>query len=89
MRPRVSDHAVEQWIRRRFPSDIDLSIEENIVRAWHHGERLERHNLYGDEVRYHIDSGAVLVRKNGCIRTVMDHKTTDGATRESIRAVVA
>ena len=65
--PRLHPHASQRWDERVGSDEIDPWS------CWVDAKPLETHpSLTADEVRYHEDTGAVLLRNGDRIETVLD-----------------
>lgn len=86
--PYVTDHAVEQWIKRGGPYGDGL-VWRQIWLAYHHGVRLENHGLdRPDEVRYDPEVDMVIIRVGTEIKTVYRGKASKPSVRSAIEAVI-
>jgi len=80
---RVSSHALERWLER---SDATLTDPAD---AWVAGVPVPVHptDLQAHEVRYHDDSGTLLLRKNRTIVTVLHVRSVSPDTRRAVLEV--
>lgn len=73
-----SEHAIMRWRTRMWePGEDGPGESEEIARRWRSGiEVADGHDMHGEEVRLDEDSGAVFVRKENAVATVIapDHR---------------
>lgn len=69
-----SEHGKSRWRRRMWePDDCEHDESREMAERWASGVVLNGpHGMYGDEVRLDADSGAVMVRSENAIATVID-----------------
>jgi len=80
-----SKHGKMRWRTRMWdPGEGQPDESREMAERWADGVVLEKHGMYGDEVRLDPDSGAVMVRSENAIATVVD---PGGRKAELARAV--
>lgn len=78
----VTVHAYHRW---RSRSD---QPEQSPDDAWFVADPVEGTTFDADEVRYHDDSGTLLLRKDRSLVTVIDIDAATAQTRNAVAAVI-
>lgn len=74
----LTDHAAERWAAR------SADVDHGPIVAWIEGEPVTGHDLDADEVRYHPESGTVLLRRDEALVTVLDIATARPPVRRAV-----
>lgn len=75
---RASTHVKERWAERA--NDPGVSIWN----AWEDADRIVGTGLYGEETRYHEETGIVLVRNENELVTAIDVATAKDSVKRAV-----